>query len=202
MKLVIIGAGGHAKVVADTAMMAGWDVVGFLDDRPDAQLLNLPHLGVIADLLLLENTKAVIAIGQNQARKQIFEELTNCSDWATIIHPKAVVSSLAKIQAGTVVFAGSVIQADTSIGKHCIINTLASVDHDCHIDDYCHIAPNATLAGSVTLETGVFVGAGSVITPGRKIGEWSTLGAGAVLVNSLKSNGVFVGVPAKQLKRS
>lgn len=202
MKLVIIGAGGHAKVVMDTAQLAGWQVIGFADDNLDADLFGLPHLGKPSLLELLGDVQIVIAIGSNVVRKNFGAALFDRFTCATIIHPKAIVSNRATLETGTVVFAGAVIQAGTAIGHHCIINSSASIDHDCKIADYCHIAPNATLTGGANLETGVFIGAGSVVTPGRSIGSWAVLGAGGVSIENLDSNETFVGVPAKRLTSS
>lgn len=199
MNLVVIGAGGHAKVVTDTAQLAGWNVVGFADDNPDTTLFNLPYLGKPINLKLLKNTQVVIAIGSNLVRRELVFLLSNRFSWAKVVHPKAIVSNRAVFGAGTVIFSGAVVQADTVIGQHCIVNSSASVDHDCTIADYCHIAPNATLTGGVVLEAGVFVGAGSVVAPLKRVGAWSILGAGGVSVQDLDSHGTFVGIPAKRL---
>lgn len=198
MKLVIIGAGGHAKVVVDTAQFAGWQVIGFVDNNLDANLFGLPHLGKLGDLELQKDVGVIIAIGSNSVRKKLDLEFSNRFSWAKIIHPKAVISGRAIIEMGTVVFAGAVIQADAIVGRHCIVNTSASVDHDCTIADYCHVAPNATLTGGVTLETGAFVGAGSIVTPNRRVGSWAILGAGGVSVKDLDSNETYAGIPAKR----
>jgi sugar O-acyltransferase (sialic acid O-acetyltransferase NeuD family) len=200
MKLVVIGAGGHSKVVVDTARMAGWDVVGFCDDRIDSALFELPFMGFPNTLILPEDTHAVIAIGDNAIRQKIADELEGRVSWANVVHPQASVSSLASLQVGTVVFAGAVIQADCAIGKHNIINTNASIDHDCFTNDFCHIAPGAVLAGGVRLDTGVFVGAGATVIPNQRIGQWTILGAGAVALHDLESNSVFAGVPAYRLR--
>ena len=197
MKLVVVGGGGHAKVVTDSAQAAGWNVIGFADDRSDAKLFDLQHLGSLQNFQPPQDAQVVVAIGSNKLRQQIVELLSGTVNWATVIHPRAMISSFATIHAGTVVFAGAVIQADTVIDQHCIINTSASIDHDCRIADFCHVAPNAVLTGNVSLEMGVFVGAGSVVLPGRHIGEWATLGAGGVSVRDLDSGGTFVGIPAK-----
>lgn len=198
MKLVIIGAGGHAKVVADTAQLAGWQVIGFVDNRLDATLFDLPHLGQPCDLELPKDVQVVIAVGSNLMRKKLDLEFSNRFSWAKIIHPRAVISRRVIIGIGTVVFAGAVIQADATIGQHCIVNTLAAVDHDCTVANYCHVAPNATLAGGVTIETGAFVGAGSIVTPNKRVGSWATLGAGGVSVKDLDPNETYVGIPARR----
>jgi acetyltransferase EpsM len=202
MKLVIIGAGGHAKVVADTAQLANWQVLGFADDNLEATLFDLPHLGKLRNLELPKDVQVIIAIGSNVVRQKLDLVLSGYFSWATVIHPKAIVSNRAILNAGTVVFAGAIIQADAVIGQHCIINSSASIDHDCKIADYCHVAPNATLTGGVILETGVFIGASSVVTPNKYIGAWSTLGAGSVCLEDFDANETFVGVPAKRLTSS
>ncbi len=199
MKLVIIGAGGHAKVVTDTALLEGWQVIGFADENPEASLFELPHLGKPSDLYLQKDVQAIVAIGSNASRQKIDASLAGRFNWATITHPKAIVSRFAKLNEGTVVFAGAIIQADTIVGRHCIVNSSASIDHDCKIADYCHIGPNATLTGGVIFETGVFVGAGSVVVPSKRIKEWSVLGAGGVSVKDLDAHGTFIGIPAKRL---
>lgn len=201
MKLVIIGAGGHARVVAESAMEAGWDIVGFLDDAKHPQLYDLQYLGKLEEFHIPTGVHAVIAIGSNRTREKIATRFTGQVQWATIIHPKAICSPRSNIEEGSVVLAGAVIQAQAQVGKHCIVNTAASVDHDCEIGSYCHIAPHATLTGGVALETGVFVGAGAVIIPYKSIGAWSILGAGSVCTKNLEADQTYVGTPAQALIR-
>jgi sugar O-acyltransferase (sialic acid O-acetyltransferase NeuD family) len=196
-KLVLIGAGGHAKVVIESAERSGLSISGVIDNRLGASVFGYPFLGSLGNVALEADWQAVIAIGSNAVRAKIAASLEGEAHWVSVIDPQAVISTRASIQSGTVVFAGAVIQADVKIGHHVILNTGCRVDHDVQIADYCHVAPGAILTGGVVLEEGVFVGAGAVVLPGVRIGAWSTLGAGSVATKDLSSGQVFVGSPAK-----
>jgi sugar O-acyltransferase (sialic acid O-acetyltransferase NeuD family) len=195
--LVVIGAGGHAKVVIESAERAGLSIVGVIDDRLGASVFEYPFLGSLGNVVLEADWQVVIAIGSNAVRAKIAYLLEGTVHWASVLDPQAMISARASIQSGTVVFAGAIIQADARIGHHVILNTGCRVDHDVQIADYCHVAPGAILTGGVVLEKGVFVGAGAVVLPGVRIGAWSTLGAGSVATKDLSSEQVFVGSPAR-----
>jgi sugar O-acyltransferase (sialic acid O-acetyltransferase NeuD family) len=196
-KLVVIGAGGHAKVVIDSAERSGLSIAGVIDDRLGAFVFEYASLGSLGNIALEAGWQAVIAIGSNSVRAKISRSLEGEVPWVSILDPQAVISARASIQSGTVVFAGAVVQADAKIGHHVILNTGCRVDHDVQIADYCHVAPGAILTGGVVLEEGVFVGAGAVVLPGVRIGAWSILGAGSVATKDLSSEQVFVGSPAR-----
>ena len=197
--LIVIGAGGHAKVVVETAQVSGWTVLGTADDNAKARVFDLPHLGPPEALQPESGVQHVIAIGSNAARARIAERLSGQLRWAVIVHPAATVSTRASLGDGTVVFAGAVIQPDAQIGQHVIINTGARVDHDCRLGNAVHIGPGAVLTGGVRLKDGVFIGAGGVVTPGVTVGAWSTLGAGGVAIRDLEAGQTFVGTPAKPI---
>ena len=152
-RLIIVGAGGHAKVVAETAQLAGYSIVGFVDHNPDLQghcLLGLPVLGDERALARDEYSDCfvVIAIGDNRDRENAARRLAKQGpQYATIVHPSAVLSSSAKLGIGSVVFAGAVVNSSATIGEHCILNTQACVEHDCVIDSFVHVSPGACLAG-------------------------------------------------------
>jgi sugar O-acyltransferase (sialic acid O-acetyltransferase NeuD family) len=198
--LVVIGAGGHAKVVIDTAERAGWNILGVIDDRPEASVFGYSRLGALADVIFDSAWWVVVAIGSNSVRARIAASLEGQVRWATVIHPGSYVSDRATMQPGSVIFAGAIIQADATIGAHVIVNSAASLDHDVLVGSYAHIAPRAVLTGGVRLEEGVFVGAGAVMTPSTSAGAWSTLGAGAVAVRDLEPGAVYVGVPARKIR--
>jgi sugar O-acyltransferase (sialic acid O-acetyltransferase NeuD family) len=198
--LVVIGAGGHAKVVIDTAERAGWKIIGVIDDRPDATVFGYAYLGSPLEVSFNSGWRVVIAIGSNVLRAKIAGSLEGRVSWATVIDPHANVSRRATVLAGSVVFAGAVIQADAVIGSHCIVNSAASVDHDVTLEAFCHAGPRSVLTGAVQLEEGVFIGAGAVMIPSIRAGAWSTLGAGAVATVDLEPNGVYVGVPARKIR--
>ena len=165
--ILIVGAGGHAKVVLATLLAAGETVEGLLDDRAEAwgsKVLNYPVLGGLS-ILEQTSTHAILAIGNNRVR-QVMSERYSSMKWACAVHPSAVIHPSVTLGAGSVVFAGAVIQPDTHIGKHVIVNTAATVDHDCVLEDYVHVAPGTHLAGQVHLESGAFLGIGSAAVPG------------------------------------
>ena len=145
-KLVIIGASGHGKVIADIALKTGYEVVGFLDDNETVEEnCGFPVLGKIKDVAKYkEQCEFVIAIGNNSIREKIAEQYD--IQWATLIHPTAVIGIDVQVGEGTVVMANAVINPCASIGKHCIINTGAIVEHDNDLEEYVHISPKATLA--------------------------------------------------------
>ena len=199
MKLVVIGAGGHAKVVVDTCWAAGWTVLGTADRDPCRTVFGLPHLGSPEGLQVGPGVKAVIAVGSNAARREISQRLDGHFRWTSVVHPEATVSPRAQVEEGAVVFAGAVVQADTVVGRHAILNTGCRADHDNGIGAFCHVAPGAVLAGAVTLGEGVFVGAGAIVTPNRTLGEWCTVGAGGVVVRDTRPGLTYVGVPAREI---
>ena len=158
--------------------------------------MKVPVIGSVAEIQSGTPGAFVIAIGSNALRHQVAERLSFVR-WLTVVHPHACVYESVKVGPGTVVFAGAVIQPDTVIGRHCIINTGATVDHDCSLGDFTHVAPGCHLAGEVVLAEGVFMGIGSVVIPGNRIGEWTTVGAGGVVVTDLPSQQIAMGVPAR-----
>ncbi len=202
--LVVVGAGGHAKVVIATARAAGWDVAAVHDDDParwGTALLGIPVTGPCADALGDPAQTCVLAIGHNATRRRL-GTAASCR-FATVVHPAAVVHESVTLGPGTVVFAGAIVQPDTRIGAHGIVNTGASVDHDCTLGEAVHIAPGARLAGGVRVGDEVFIGIGASVTPNRSIGARTIVGAGAVVVSALPADIVAVGVPAReQIRRA
>lgn len=200
----IIGAGGHAKVVISTLQAAGMTVKGIYDDDPGKwgqEVLGTPVLGPLKELNYLNRAPAVLGIGNNRTRKSLVLRFGHLQ-WVSVIHPTAYVHESAKIGIGTVIFAGAVIQPSVSIGKHCIINTGATVDHDCALGDFVHVAPGVHLAGNVSLDEGVFLGIAASAAPGTHVQEWTTVGAGGVIVHDLPKEIVAVGVPARPLSKA
>jgi acetyltransferase EpsM len=199
---VIIGAGGHAKVVIDILKANGNDIAGFYDDQPYAELEDLPLLGKIQDI---KNERSehlyIIAIGNNEIRKKIAAQLSDIGcKFGIAIHPSAVIGSKVGIGEGTVVMANCVINHSASVGTHAIINTAATVDHDCKIEDFVHVSPGSHLAGNVTVGEGAHIGIGSSIIQSVTIGAGSIIGAGAAVINNISDQTVAVGCPAKGIK--
>jgi UDP-perosamine 4-acetyltransferase len=199
--VVVIGAGGHGKVVVSTLLAAGVRVPCVLDDEEEkwgSEIFGVPVRGPVSNGVEFGRV-GVLGIGRNEERKRFAEALN--LDWATVIHPHAWVHPSVRLGEGSVVFAGAIIQPDTVIGRHVIVNTGALIDHDCEIGDYAHVAPGVQLAGGVKLSEGVFFGIGSCAIPGVHVGERTTVGAGAAVVDDLPSDVIAVGVPARVLER-
>lgn len=198
--VVIIGASGHGKVVADIVKKSGHIVKGFLDDAPNvpSHFVGFPVLGKTDDYSNYMNDTFVIGIGNSEVRERIANKLVGVK-WHTAIHPNAVISDLdVEIDEGTVVMANAVINAGTKIGKHCIVNTGAIVEHDNRIEDYCHVSVGAKLAGTVSLGKKTWVGIGAAVSNNLTICSDCMIGAGAVVIRNIKEPGVYTGVPAER----
>ena len=208
MKTVIVGEGGHSKVVKDVILAdRNHEVLGYLDDRYhtciDYDQIRYGPISLAKKMLLdWPDLKFIIAIGNNQTRKRMVERLDlPFEHYATFVHPSAIVSPSAKLGYGTVIMANSVINADAHIGSHIIINSGAIIEHDNEIGDFVHVSPNATLTGTVTVGEGVHVGTSATVIPNIKVGQWSTIGAGATVIHDLPSDCMAVGVPARVIQK-
>ena len=202
-RLLIIGAGGHAKVVADAAVASGWTDVAFLDDQADIRetRLGFPILGTIANLHAYKDSFSgvVVAIGASEPRLALLAECRNSGLCiVSVVHPSAWVSGFAAVGAGSVVFAQAAINAGARLGVGCIVNTGATVDHDCELEDGVHVCPGAHLAGSVKVGCGAWIGIGAVVRQRISIGAYAIVGAGAAVVADVTSRATVTGVPARQ----
>ncbi|MBQ9780407.1 MAG: acetyltransferase [Clostridia bacterium] len=197
-KLIIVGAGGHGKVIADTAIKNGYTNISFVDDHAVGESMGFPIIGAVPEIEMLKDdqTDFVIGIGNNQTRKAIAERYD--VRWVTLIHPSAQIATSVTLGQGTVVMAGAVINACATIGDHCIINTGAVVEHDNVIENYVHISPKAALGGSVCIGEQTHVGIGATVINHMAICGGCTIGAGAVVVKSIEQSGTYIGVPAQR----
>lgn len=189
-KVIIIGAGGHAKVVADIVKKSGDRVIGFLDDFSKGDNI----LGSIDKCVEFDGVYFVIGIGNNAVRKKIAEKYTELI-YYTAIHPTAVIGEGVSIGKGSVVMANVVINLDTKIGEHCIINTATVIEHDNDIADYAHISPNATLCGTVSVGERTHIGAAAVVKNNISICNDVVVGCGGCVVKDITVPGVYTGVP-------
>lgn len=200
--VAVIGAGGHAKVVIATLRAAGVAVAAAFDDdaeRHGTELLGVPVRGPAAAAAGLGCRRAVLAVGDNRARRRLAAALGAGLEWVTVVHPRAWVDPDARLGAGTVVFAGAVVQPGAEIGAHAIVNTAASIDHDCRVGDFAHLGPGCRLCGGVTVGEGALAGVGCAVAPGLTIGAWAVVGAGAAVVRDLPAATTAAGVPARPL---
>lgn len=193
--LVIIGAGGHGKVVADVASAIGYDPISFLDaahpDRRDNG--GWPIVGRPDEQ---GGSPRFCAVGNNAIRARMFDDLA-LWDAPVLIHPSCVVSPSAQVGAGTVLMAGAIVNADAQIGAGVIVNTAASVDHDCVLGDFTHMSPGVRLAGGVHVGPRTWIGIGAVIREGVSIGADVMVAAGAAVVTDIPDGARVGGVPAK-----
>lgn len=194
-RLIIIGASGHGKVVADIALLNGYRDIVFLDDDENIkECAGFPVIGKTSEAQNLEGDK-IVAIGNAKIR----ERIQNTIDTVILIHPDAVIGRNVEISDGSVVMAGAVINTYARIGKGCIINTAASVDHDCQIGDFVHIAVGSHLCGTVSVGNRTWVGAGATVSNNISICDDVMIGAGTVVVKDIEKEGTYIGIPAKMI---
>ena len=198
-KLIIVGAGGHGKVVYDVAESMGvFSEIYFLDD--DRLLLGDFYKSKVIGSSrevnrYLNDYGFIVAIGDNAIREKILLELKSID--ATIevlVHSKALISSTVNIGVGTVVMPNVIINADSKIGRGVILNTASVVEHDCRVGDFCHISPNATICGIVNIGKNSWVGAGATVINNLNICDEVTIVAGSVVLRTLNKSGTYVGV--------
>ena len=198
-KFILMGAGGHASVVASSIeAMDGTLVCVFDSDESIASMDGLENKGRYRSTEF-PSAKLILAIGDNNIRKRLVPKIKHA--FGTVIHPSAIVDRLVSIGAGSQVLHGAIINRRTNLGKHCIVNTKASIDHDCTISDFVHIAPGATICGGVQIGECSLVGAGVTVLPNVQIGKNVIVGAGAVVTSSLPDNITCVGIPGKIIKQ-
>ena len=209
-RAVLLGAGGHGKVVLDALLAAErYELVGVVDDdtrKAGLKLLGVPVLGPPGDFSGLAAhfgiEGVVVAIGDNYIREEKIRALRAAGLRPLgVVHPRAHISPNVKLGEGVVILAGAVVNAGTVIEDNVCINTSASVDHDNHLGRSCHVFPNATLTGGVRLGEFVYVGSGAVVNPYLTIGAHSYVGAGAVVIEDVPEGLTVVGVPARGISR-
>lgn len=207
-KILIIGGGGHAKVVIATMRaMGGWSPQGILDPKltVEQQVLGVRVLGGDELLLSKEWRDFSLAMGvgtmrATDVRKNLYLKYREMQyKFPVLQHPSVTLADKVVIRDGTQLMAGVIVQSEASIGANCIVNTGAIVEHDCHIADHCHIAPGAVLGGHVTVGECSLIGLGARVLPGIKIGRHVTVGAGAMVLRDIPEGVTAMGAPAKIL---
>jgi len=199
VRLLIVGAGGHAKVVIDAAEKAGIEIAGVIGTSGDAsEVLGHPvsfsREGIAADGF-------IVAIGDNATRARFFADHAAAGlRPASVVHPTTIVGADVVIGDGTFIAAGVILNAGARIGSDVILNTGCTVDHDCVVGAHAHIGPQVALCGGVSLGEGVLLGVGSCAAPRAAVGAWSIVGAGAAIVDELPAGTICAGVPARPLR--
>jgi len=198
-QLVIVGAGGHGKVIADIAIKIGYKDIVFIDDNAIGDCLGYPIVGTCEIIESLNENKNdfVIAVGDNKIRRRIAEQYN--VNWVSLIHPSAQIGADVKIGVGTVIMANAVLNPCSTVGKHCIINTSSVIEHDNIIGDYVHISPKVALGGKVRIGDGTHIGIGAVVRNNITVCDDCTVGAGAVVIKNITESAVYIGVPAKTM---
>lgn len=211
-KIIIIGCGGHGKVIIDIilkrklVLKEELEIIGILDDKftkeNSVSILGVPVIGKIADInKFSRDIFYVIGIGNNNIREEIAKKYFDIN-YITLIHPNSVIGEDVKIGFGTVIMANAVINSGTTIGNHCILNTRSIVEHDNKLEDYVHISPGATLCGGVTIGQNTWIGAGSTIIQNILIGKNSIVGAGSTVIKNIDNFLIVMGNPAKEKRGS
>jgi acetyltransferase EpsM len=210
-RVLIVGAGGHAQVVADILRRmhehtGAVEPIGYLDDNPSLagqEFLGLPVLGTMGDISKLAHNAVVVAVGDNDIRRRLFDQLRQAGErFVTACHPQAVIAPDVTVGAGTMVCAGVVINPRTVVGSNVILNTSCSIDHHNRIGDHVHIAPGVRLGGQVVVGEGALVGIGAMVAPRLRIGDWSVVGAGSVVTHDVPDGIKVAGNPARVIDGS
>ncbi|MBS4534479.1 acetyltransferase [Clostridium sp. D2Q-14] len=205
-KLMILGAGGHGKVVAETAeLMNKWDEIAFLDDNIELKEVNgYKVIGKLKEYKLYKNgyQYAFVAIGDNELRLNLINELLKIGFKIPIlIHPFTSISDKVHLGKGSVIMAGAVINTNSIIGKGCIINTSSSIDHDCILKDGVHVSPGAHIAGNVIVGNKTWLCIGTSLINDIRIGNNVIVASGASVIKDIEDDVLIAGVPARVIKR-
>ena len=207
LPIIVIGAGGHAAVLADALLAAGASVLGFTDPRPEiagTRLCGLPVLGGDEVLQGYSPEAAHLVNGIGGVRPHVLrrtvQQRLESQGWhfVGVRHPSAIVSPFAQVSDTVQLLARCVVQAHARLGEGSIVNTAAVVEHDVQLGEFVHVAPGAIVCGAVRVGQESHVGAGAVLRQGVSVGPWTLVAAGAVVVKDFEGKGSLVGVPARQ----
>lgn len=206
LPIIVIGGGGHAKVLVSALLLCDRAVLGFVDLNLDLPpLLGVPHLGndsVVFDhgSVGVQLVNGIGSTGCTRNHQNVYDRFVQKGySFTTVVHPSAVVAPDVKLEDGVQVMAGAVVQTGCRLGSNVIVNTGARIDHDCIIDSHAHVAPGVTLCGAVHVGGGAHIGAGATVIQGIQIGANSMVGAGAVVIRDVLQGGKVVGVPAASM---
>lgn len=203
--VIIIGNGGHSRVLIDTLQLQKREILGFVAPQEESNLIQIPYLGNDENVLKycpteIELINAIGSVSNTNLRKDLFEYFKSKDySFSNVIHPSAVISETVTLGEGIQVMAGAVIQPFSNIADNTIINTSSSVDHDCTIGKHCHIAPGTILSGGITVGEGTHIGTGSTVIQNVHIGKKVLIGAGSLILHHVADNKKVYGTPAKEV---
>jgi len=206
LPVIVIGGGGHAKVLISTLLLCGRAILGFVDLNPNLPpLLGAPHLGDDTAVLghgpdSVQLVNGVGSVGCTRNHQNVYERFVQQHYFfAAVIHPSAIIAHEVQIENGVQVLAGAVVQAGCRLGANIIVNTGVRVDHDCIVDSHAHIAPGVTLCGAVHVGTGAHIGAGATVIQGIVVGAGCVVGAGSLVIRDIPPKAKVIGVPAASM---
>ena len=201
-KLIIIGAGGHGKVVADIAQKSGYNEIEFLDSVQTGDCMGFPIVDKCDNVeKYIDKADFFVAIGNTVAREKYISLLLSMgANLITLIHPSSVIDKSVTIGRGTVVMAGVVVNSSTKIGQGVIINTSSSIDHDCEVADYCHVSVGVHVAGTVNIGKRTWLGIGAIISNNLSICDDCMIGAGSLVLKNVTESGTYYGSPVRKIR--
>lgn len=207
--VIVLGAGGHAKVLIDALLLRSVNVLGIADPKlelTEKKVLGIPLIGNDDSVLqypvnAVKLVNGLGSVGITTQRQRLFEKFKNLGyAFATVIHPSSVIASDVTVLEGTQILAGTIIQTGSYTGKNTIVNTRVSIDHGCWIGSHVHLAPGVTLSGEVQVGNGVHIGTGATVIQGIRIGKNSLIGAGSLVVKDVPEGSTVIGVPARVVR--
>jgi UDP-perosamine 4-acetyltransferase len=207
--VIVLGAGGHAKVLVDTLLRLKADIVGLVDTAPDGprSLLGVPVVGGEETVRRyrpeeIRLVNGLGSVGSTAKRAGIYQKFQGQGyRFATVVHPAAIVGREVTLADGVQIMAGAIVQPGCTLGENTIVNTGARLDHDCRVGAHVHIAPGATLSGGVTVDDGAHIGTGATVIQGLSLGANCIVGAGAAVLKDVAPNATVAGVPAREVKQ-
>ncbi|MGO9377194.1 MAG: acetyltransferase [Dissulfurispiraceae bacterium] len=206
-KIVVIGGGGHAKVLISVLKKTGYAIAGYTDRQDRGIILGVPYLGndgILPELIRIHgHCQAIVGVGKidvSGLRLSLQHEIAALGfGFPVIVSTDAIVNEAVALGEGTVVFDGVVVNSGSEIGRACILNTNSTVEHDCHLGDNVHIAPGVTLSGGVTIGANCMIGTGANVIQSVNICADCRIGAGSTVVNDITIPGTYVGNAAKKI---
>ncbi|WP_259549300.1 acetyltransferase [Heyndrickxia sp. FSL K6-6286] len=203
--VIIIGNGGHAKVITDILLFQNRDIIGFTAPQKESNAYQIAYLGKDEAILQfkpdeIELINGIGSVKDTENRKNIYLYFKSCNYiFSSVVHPSALIANSVELGEGVQIMAGSVIQPFAKIADNTIVNTSVSIDHDCHIGKHCHIAPGCTFSGMVSIGDCSHIGTGTTIIQNIKIGSHVLIGAGSLVIHNIGSNKKAFGAPAKEV---